>query len=584
MPIATAPGSAPTVAPAARKATDMPLAVALFRRKTAHDFFPAVSASTKAASLARRNARATGSENSLLLVKALLAALSGKVTTIYALGNAVAVESESPDRQTKGGRPAKSAVMLALGADGSVEIKSLFGSTYHVGLAALGEAVVHAGEATDLLDAWSDLVAYTANHYQVPLGWEELETLNDAPFNELLLRASDELYFWLRYADARQPDCIPNGVNDRVANAVVSKESTQFSTLAGTTNLADHLLDPVKLLQRRQNLGGQSSMPTAAATPVPSKFAGFYGPQLARLVDALTRSVPTLLYGPTGTGKSTCEIEAMRQLTVRPPTASCPVAHERVDGKEGLEDIDLIGAIVPQGVDRVWVDGPLTRAFRRAELEKVVLFVDEITTIPTAHVNLLKGVLNPTPRALLELQGVVPQGDSPSDRFYYLEIPQTTEILTAPVENLAVVAACNLGSQYAVHPLDPALERRFQFHIEFGYLPAPDEADLVAARTGLTPNLALACARVAAATRLKAENAEVADGLDPASLLTWASEIARAKPLNQTAAQKVFLETARYTWLPRVVGRDHRGLMPAGKAKGIEDAITDQVRNAYVKP
>lgn len=569
---------------AGNRPTDLPLAVALFRKKTPHDFFPAVDAHTVPATLARRNTHLGNGENSLLLIKALLAALCGKVSAIYDLPNAVVIESLSPDRVTKGGKAAKTAV--ALSKTNPLEVHSLFGSTYHVGLAAIGEAIVCAGAATDFLDAWCDLVAYASsqlaglNH----LTWSDLPTLSDRGFNTALLRASDELYFWLRYTDAPQADCQASGPRDRLESSVVQKQAPPFST-TGALDLADHLLDVAKLQKRIRDLSGQSQpqpVSIPAAPSVPNKFAGFYGPQVDRLVDALTRAIPALLYGPTGTGKSTCEMEAMQRLTTI-ASDDLSVAHERVDGKEGLEDIDLIGAIIPQGEERIWVDGPLVRAFRRAETEKVVLFVDEITTIPTAHVNILKGVLNPTPSSLLEIQGVVPQGHSPSHRFYYLEIPQTTEILTCPVENLAVVAACNLGSQYAVHPLDPALERRFPFHIEFGYLPVQDEADLIAARTGIDPKLALACARVAAATRLKAETAEVADGLDPASLLVWAGEIGRARTSTQSAAHKVFLETARYTWLPRVVGRDHRGLVPQPKAKGIEDAIADQVRNAFVK-
>ncbi len=567
------------------KPTDLPLAVALFRKKSSHDFFPMVDAQTLHATLARRNTHPNQSENSMLLVKALLAALCGKVNGLYDLANAVVVESDSPDRQTQRGKPAKTSVALAK-ATGPLEVWSLFGSTYHVGLAALGEAVVRANEARDLIDAWCDLVAYTANQYQTPFDWEELANLHDPAFNEFLLRAADELYFWTRYANAEAANCVASSPNDRLTNEITHKEMPTFGRFVGTSNLAALLLDPAKLRERAQG----ASASTAPTAPAPAtSFAGFHGPQLAQLVDAITRAVPTLLYGPTGTGKSMCEQEAMRLLTTPPVSKSKrkapppPFAHERVDGKEGMEDIDLIGAIVPQGADRVWVDGPLTRAFRRAQTEKVVLFVDEITAIPTAHTNLLKGALNPTPRKLLELQGVTPQGNSPSDKFYYLEIPQTTEILTAPVENLMVVAACNLGSQYAVHPLDPALERRFQFHLEFGYLAIQDEANLIAERTGLAPKLALACARVAAKTREKAENAEVADALDPASLLVWAAEIARANPQNATSAQKVFVETARYTWLPRVVGRDHRGLVPKAKAQGIEDAISDQAKTAFVK-
>jgi MoxR-like ATPase len=564
--------------------SDLPLDAALFRRKSAWEFFPAVDYGTSSPR-ARRNPQTSGTGNSMLLVKALLTVLVGKIDRALTDHSAFFYVSA---QSLSGGKDS----YVAMKTD-PLAIQSFFGSTYHVGTLFLVEAIERGPVASDVIGAWVDLVEFTqtaiAQSLGHPLRWADLERLSSSAFNDALLRVADELYYWTRYEDAPASECVANGPHDRLDGSVIERLYPKPS--AGADDLTPLLLDPAKLRER-------ANVPTteqpSSAAPA-SAFAGFYGPQLKMLMDAITRTVPTLLYGPTGTGKSTCEAEAMKQLAdggsakrkrKAAPQGGTPLmlAHERVDGKEGLEDIDLLGAIVPQGEERVWVDGPLTRAFRRAQAEKVVLFVDEITTIPTAHVNILKGVLNPTPGTLLERQeGVVFLGESPSDRYYYLEIPQTTERLAAPVEQLAIVAACNLGSQYAVHPLDPALERRFQFHIEFAYLPIQDEANLIVERTRLAPKLALACARVAAKTREKAENAEVADGLDPASLLVWAGEIARANPKNAATAQTVFVETARYTWLPRVVGRDHRGLVPRAKAQGIEDAIADQAQNAFTK-
>ncbi len=557
--------------------SDLPLDAALFRRKSAWEFFPAVDYDTESPR-AQRSSQASGAGNSMLLVKALLAALAGKIVEARADNHQAYVSAQS----LSGGKNGYVAMKT-----NPLAIQSFFGSTYHAGMLFLVEAIGRGPAARDLIESWANLVEFTqtaiAQSLGHPLRWEDLATLNLSAFDDALLQAADELYYWTRYTDASAAECVAGGPRDRLHSIAIERVYPPKPDPTAE-DLLPLLLDPAKLRERAQT--ASAAAPTAAA-PVTS-FAGFYGPQLKMLVDAITRGVPTLLYGPTGTGKSTCEIEAMAQLVSLPVSKSKKktpppsLAHERVDGKEGLEDIDLIGAIVPQGDARVWVDGPLTRAFRRTQVGKVVLFVDEITTIPTAHVNVLKGVLNPTPGALLERQeGVVFLGESRSDRYYYLEIPQTTERLAAPVENLAFVAACNLGAQYAVHPLDPALERRFAFHLEFAYLPIQDEANLIAERTGLAPNLALACARVAAKTREKAENAEVADALDPASLLVWASEIARANPKNAATAQKVFVETARYTWLPRVVGRDHRGLVPKAKAQGIEDAIDDQAKNAF---
>lgn len=50
-----------------------------------------------------------------------------------------------------------------------------------------------------------------------------------------------------------------------------------------------------------------------------------------------------------------------------------------IEGKEGLTDLDFIGAILPQeNGTRKLVDGPLLHAMRQTRLEPVLLFLDEV--------------------------------------------------------------------------------------------------------------------------------------------------------------------------------------------------------------
>ena len=59
-----------------------------------------------------------------------------------------------------------------------------------------------------------------------------------------------------------------------------------------------------------------------------------------------------------------------------------------------------------------------------------------------------------------------------------------------------------------------------------------------------------------------------------ASLLVWAGEVQAEVEAGMNCKQAL-LYTARITWLPRVAGRDHRGLLNEGTALGLEDVITD---------
>lgn len=68
-----------------------------------------------------------------------------------------------------------------------------------------------------------------------------------------------------------------------------------------------------------------------------------------------------------------------------------------IGGKEGLTDLDFLGAILPQpDGSRRWVDGPLLRALHLAKADSVLLFMNEINRIPRRNVNLLITLMNPS--------------------------------------------------------------------------------------------------------------------------------------------------------------------------------------------
>lgn len=123
-----------------------------------------------------------------------------------------------------------------------------------------------------------------------------------------------------------------------------------------------------------------------------------------------------------------------------------------VAGHEGVEARDLLGHLVPHAKDLVWKDGGVAAAFRGAQTGKVLMVIDEILRIPTREQTLLLTALTPL------------------DGHYYLRTGRMTAVvdgvgkeeeLVVPTQNLLVLATTNVGSQFAVNEMDPAMEERF---------------------------------------------------------------------------------------------------------------------------
>lgn len=155
-----------------------------------------------------------------------------------------------------------------------------------------------------------------------------------------------------------------------------------------------------------------------------------------------------LLSGPAGTSKT---YTADQFLTAQ----GCH--KEFVAGHAGLESTDLLGyPIRHTDGSFVWMDGALTAAFRRAQTEKVGLFIDELLRIPARELNILIGALTPNSSKQFVLR---------TNRLTDIEDGiGTSETLIVPMENLWVVATTNVGSNYNVEDMDLALNDRFVTH------------------------------------------------------------------------------------------------------------------------
>lgn len=116
----------------------------------------------------------------------------------------------------------------------------------------------------------------------------------------------------------------------------------------------------------------------------------------------------------------------------------------------------MLGKMVLNGQGTfAWVDGPVSRAFRLAKRGKrVVLLLDELLRAPQEQLSALLTAFSPTQRGTLKLTtGRVVAYDE--------DEVGIEEVIEAPVQNIAIVATTNVGAEYAVGDLDPALQERF---------------------------------------------------------------------------------------------------------------------------
>lgn len=160
-------------------------------------------------------------------------------------------------------------------------------------------------------------------------------------------------------------------------------------------------------------------------------------------LEEMAFKVPVLYMGERGSSKT---------VTAREFARNNGYQCIEMPGNEGVEASDLKGVNVMFNGSAAFLDGEVTEAFRRAQTDKVVLILDELLRVPVRQLSILLTALSPdngvyrlrTGRILSVTNGLAVQ-----------------ETLECPVENLCIIATTNIGSEYAVDEIDPALAERF---------------------------------------------------------------------------------------------------------------------------
>ena len=125
-----------------------------------------------------------------------------------------------------------------------------------------------------------------------------------------------------------------------------------------------------------------------------------------------------------------------------------------IAGNESTEAFDFLGHMVQSDKGMVWKDGKLSQAYRlAAKGQKIVLIIDEILRIPQRHLSVLLSAMSPDSKDRLRLQtGRMTE---------IVDGVGVEEEIICPAENIAIFATTNVGPEFAIDELDPAVAERF---------------------------------------------------------------------------------------------------------------------------
>ena len=252
---------------------------------------------------------------------------------------------------------------------------------------------------------------------------------------------------------------------------------------------------------------------------------------------ALKRAKSILLYGPTGSGKTTTVLEAVKE-------EGLPLY--QINITNGLEDIDLLQKLIPDPETGRWqrVEGELVKAFRHAQEEKVAILLEEVS------------------RSSKSLRNLLIKAMDKKNGSYTLHDFTSGDYITVPAENIVWIATANLGSSYGdTSELDPALMRRFSLTVFVDY---DTKKELEILKEIVDEETARKMVEFAKKIRENYLAGRLPYPLDTGTLVEWA---------EMTAETEDPIEAAEMVFLYRIVERDSFGYPEKGQLEVIGEEL-----------
>jgi len=516
------------------------------------DGLPWASGGDTHAFLAKRNI--TGKANlSAMLAKAIYMAANGNIEEITMAGDGqrVCIKARSATSPE-----VRDSSWEQLGADGSANLgipKYEDHLNYHFGLLFIALALAKPRDGRSLnpfLRAYKEVLEALVKSKGV---WSE------PMLKEPLYRATDELYYWIRYQWEKAEEA-----HDLLTRMTpFNSEVTEVRRLSSDLRVNSQALSNLPVLEEILKTGDPLERvdipeplkpidPVGAAVVDPlypaSRAVRFIGPQVDLIKNAVLGGFNCLLMGPTGTGKTTAVEEAILQMETHTLV--------RIDGHESLEDIDMIGAMMPvPGAGYQWIDGPLTQAVKWAQTAPVVVFIDEFNRIQPEQRNLFIPFLNPTRADVCRSMGLSVSGEG---EYYLLRLLAINQVVWCPKEHLTVIAAGNFGEGYQVYKIEPALRRRFHTPIQFEYLAGkPLESRIMREFPDIPSKVVHAMVEIADHVRTMCQTRELRAPIDTGSMLIWAAKVQQARATKLGG----LMDQAWLTWADIVCGLDPLGMI-----------------------
>ena len=212
---------------------------------------------------------------------------------------------------------------------------------------------------------------------------------------------------------------------------------------------------------------------------------------------AYERSIPVLLKGPTGSGKTRfVEYMSWRLHSHLGDRNTEGVPLITVACHEDLTASDLVGRYLLESDGTRWIDGPITRAVKVG----AICYLDEIVEARKDTTVLIHPL---------------------TDYRRLLPIDKRGELLEA-ADGFLLVMSYNPGYQSALKDLKHSTRQRF-IAIEFGYPPRDQEAEIIRVEAGCSAEAAMELAKLAEKVRNLKEHG-LAEGVST-RLLVYAGKL-----------------------------------------------------------